>query len=162
MQKTGLLWVLIFVFLTTGCVKPTFDRQDSALIVFKTPTFRYADMGFIYQSEDALKVEIYSSGQVLTSFMMQDGQICMSALKCMGAAKFNAEVLSRYYPESLLGNVFKGEYIFDKEGVKKSRNGFTQKIFKSRKYDISYSVLNGQIVFRDTINNILIKVKRNS
>ena len=46
------------------------------------------------------------------------------------------------------------------EGLEKNRNGFTQTIVKEDKYDIHYSVLNNEIIFRDTINAILIKVKK--
>jgi len=44
------------------------------------------------------------------------------------------------------------------EGMVQKRNGFTQTIVKVGKYDISYSVLNKRVIFRDTINKIQIKV----
>ncbi|MDM5271516.1 hypothetical protein PGH07_04945 [Sulfurovum sp. zt1-1] len=160
MKKIGFFGIILLMVSISGCARHSYVKQDSALIVFKTPTFKYADMGFIYEGKEELKVEIYSSGQVLTSLNLFHGQVCMSTLQCMSEAKFNAEVLSRHYPDSLLRNVFGGKAIFDKQGYTLSRNGFTQKLFKSGKYDIEYTVLNRQIVFRDTINEILIKVKQ--
>ncbi|UFH59087.1 hypothetical protein [Sulfurovum mangrovi] len=160
MKKYRFLWVMMTLVWIEGCVQSVYTKQDSALIVFKTPTFRYADMGFIYQGKEELKVEIYSSGRALTSLHISRGEVCMSRFECMSAAKFNARILSRHYPDTLLGNVFGGKPIFGKEGIELSRNGFTQKLFKSGKYDIEYTVLNREIVFRDTINDILIRVKQ--
>ncbi|MFT7879291.1 MAG: hypothetical protein ABXS91_02760 [Sulfurimonas sp.] len=160
MKKYRFFWLFLTLLWIEGCVQSVYTKQNTALIVFKTPTFRYADMGFIYQGEEALKVEIYSSGRALTSLEISHGEICMSTFQCMSAAKFNAQILSRHYPDTLLRNVFGGKQVFDKEGTVLSRNGFTQKLFKSGKYDIEYSVLNRQIIFRDTINDILIKVKQ--
>ena len=160
MKKIGFFWMFLLLIGISGCAQHSYIKQDSALIVFKTPTFKYADMGFIYEGKEEIKVEIYSSGQVLTSLNLSHGQVCMSTLQCMSEAKFNAEVLSKHYPDSLLRNVFGGQAIFDKQGYTLSRNGFTQKLFKSGKYDIEYTVLNREIVFRDTINEILIKVKQ--
>ena len=160
MKKYRFFWLLMALLWIEGCAQHVYTRQDSALIIFKTPTFRYADMGFIYQGAEALKVEIYSSGSALTSLTISDGEVCMSRFQCMSSAGFNARHLSRYYPDTLLRNVFGGKAIFDREGTRLSRNGFTQKLFKSGKYAIEYTVLNREIVFRDTINDILIKVKQ--
>jgi hypothetical protein len=135
-------------------------RQDAALIVFKTPTFRYADMGFVYENSDEVKVEIYGSGQALMSLRIGREQVCMSRLECMDKTQFNRRVLSRFYPDSILDHIFRGEALFEGLNLKKNRNGFTQKIVKSDKYHIEYTVLNKQIIFRDTINHIIIKVKR--
>ncbi len=76
------------------------------------------------------------------------------------AKSFNRSVLSASYPDDLLEHIFRGQELFGGEGLTKTRNGFTQKIVKKGKYNIQYSVLNKQILFRDTMNDILIKVKR--
>ena len=149
----ALVWI-------SGCAQHVYTQQNSALIVFKTPTYRYADMGFIYEGKEEMKVEIYSSGKPLTSLKLSKGQVCMNSLQCMSESSFNAKVLSRHYPEGLLRSVFGGKAIFDKSGYTITRNGFTQKLYQSGKYDIEYTVLNRQIVFRDTINDILIKVQQ--
>ena len=160
MQRKRFLWVLFILFWIQGCVQTSYERQSSALIIMKTPTFRYADMGFIYQNSDALKVGVYSSGKAIMSLKIRDDQICMSTLECMNAQQFNEQVLSKHYPKTLLKEIFERKTIFDEKGYKKTSNGFTQKIFESGKYDIDYSVLTRETSFRDTINKILIKVKR--
>jgi len=154
--------ILFFVagFLLSACVSKNYVTQNSALIIFKTPTFKYADMGFIYENEEEIKVEIYSSGQALMSLEISETTVCMSLLECMGKSAFNAEVLSSMYPEDIVENIFRGKVIFNGEGLEKNRNGFTQKIIKEDKYNIDYSVLNNEVIFRDTINTILIKIKK--
>ena len=154
--------VLFFVisFFLTACVPKQYTQQNSALIIFKTPAFKYADMGFIYENEEEIKAEIYSSGQPLMSLEISESSVCMSLLECMGKSTFNKEVLSSQYPKDILENIFRGKVIFSAQGLEKNRNGFTQKIIKEEKYDIDYSVLNNEVVFRDTINTILIKIKK--
>jgi len=152
--------LLIISFLLSACTPKEYVTQNSAFIMFKTPTFKYADMGFIYENEEEIKVEIYGSGQALTSLDISETSVCMSLLECMGKSAFNREVLSGMYPEDILENIFRGKPLFNGLGLEKKGTGFTQKIAKKDKYNIDYSVLNNEIIFRDTINTIDIKIKK--
>jgi hypothetical protein len=87
-------------------------------------------------------------------------KICMSELECMSPKRFNKEVLSSNYPKDILSNIFRGKAIFDKIGFKKISNGFSQKINNKNRYTITYKVVGKKIIFRDKLNNILIKIKR--
>jgi len=153
---------LIFImgFLLSACASKEYVKQNSAYIMFKTPTFKYADMGFIYENEEEMKIEIYGSGQPLMSLEISETSVCMSVLECMGKSTFNKEVLSGLYPEDILENIFRGKALFSGMGLKKKGTGFTQKIVKKDKYNIDYSVLNNEVIFHDTINAIDIKVKK--
>jgi len=151
------LWASL---LLTACVPKQYTKQNSALIIFKTSTFKYADMGFIYENTEEVKVEIYSSGQALMNLEISKTSVCMSLLECMSKKSFNKEVLSALYPDDILDDIFRGKQIFSGEGLEKNSNGFTQQIVKAGKYNIHYSVLNKQVIFRDTINTILIKIKK--
>jgi len=155
-------WVLLLGIglLLNACATKEYAKQESVFIVFKTPAFKYADLGFIYENKDEIKVEMYSSGQAIMSLEISENLVCMSLLECMGKKSFNTRVLNAVYPESILDNIFKAKSIFKAKGLVKTRNGFTQNIMKANKYKIKYSVLNKQVIFRDTINDILIKVKR--
>ena len=158
------LKTISFIFLLglflSACTTKEYTKQQSVFIVFKTPTFKHADLGFIYENSEEIKVEIYGSGQALMSLDINNDAVCMSLLECMSHQSFNKNVLSAFYSEGIVANIFRGKEVFLGENVTKTRNGFTQKIMKEGKYNIDYSVLNKQIVFRDTINDILIKVKR--
>jgi len=160
MKHKRTILLIIASFLFSACAPKEYVEQHSAFIMFKTPTFKYADMGFIYENQEEVKVEIYGSGQALMSLEVTETSVCMSALECMGKSAFNKEVLSSMYPEDVLEDIFRGKPIFNKESLERKGNGFTQKIVKKEKYNIEYSVLNNQILFHDTINEIIIKVKK--
>ena len=148
------------IFFLTACGTPTYKKENAALIVFKTPTFKYADMGFVYENSSEVKAEIYGSGQALMSLTIKQDSVCMSLLACMSKQAFNAQVLHDAYPKDILDHIFRGKAIYAGQNIKKSSNGFTQKIISQNKYNIQYTVLNNDIIFRDTINHILIKVKK--
>ena len=165
MKKTRLAarftaWIALIasVAMLAGCTKPAYTEQESALIVWKTPLLRYADQGFIYKAPAATKVEIYSNGSPLLRLKIDRERICASFWACEPKSRFNAKYLSRYYPPDTLERIFRGEAIFG--GINKTlkRNGFTQQIQSPHKYKIDYRVLNNEIVFRDTINEIQLKV----
>jgi len=155
--------IYLFTFaslLFSACTTQSYVKEESAFIVFKTPTFKYADLGFVYENSQQVKAEIYSSGQPVMSLIISDSSVCMNLLACMSHKKFNAEVLSAYYPEGVIEDIFRGKAIFQGLNLQKSRNGFTQNIINQNKYKIEYTVFNKETVFRDRINHILIKVKK--
>jgi len=155
--------IAVFVavaFLLSACGTEPYKRENSAFIVFKTPTFKYADMGFVYENSAEVKAEIYGSGQALMSLTVKGDSVCMSLLACMSKKDFNQQVLSAAYPDNILDNIFRGKPIYGGQNLKQNSNGFTQKVVSPHKYHIEYSVLNNDIVFRDTINHVLIKVKK--
>ena len=160
MYRTLLLPFLVLVFLFNACGTQPYLKENSAFIVFKTPTFKYADMGFVYENNSEVKAEIYGSGQALMSLRVSGDSVCMSLFACMSRKKFNQQVLSSAYPDTVLENIFRGKPVFSGQNMKKTRNGFTQNIVKQNKYNIHYTVLNNEIIFRDTINKILVKVKK--
>lgn len=157
-KRTILLIIVSFLF--SACASKEYVEQNAAFIMFKTPTFKYADMGFIYENKEEIKVEIYGSGQALMSLEISETSVCMSSLECMSKSAFNKKVLYSMYPQDTLENIFRGKALFDGIGLETKGNGFTQKIVKKDKYNIDYSVLNNQVIFHDTINAILIKVKK--
>ena len=160
MYRILLFPFLVLVFLFTACGTQPYLKENSAFIVFKTPTFKYADMGFVYENSSEVKAEIYGSGQALMSLRISGDSVCMSLLACMSRKKFNQQVLSAVYPDPILDHILRGKPIFSGQNLKKTRNGFTQNIVNQNKYNIHYSVLNNEIIFRDTINKILVKVKK--
>jgi hypothetical protein len=98
-------------------------------------------------------------GQPLVTLDINGMNICMSTFECMEKKDFNKKMLIASYPDTILENIFRGEPIFDKKGLKKNSSGFTQNIKENKKYDIRYSVSKESRVFNDKINKIKIKVK---
>jgi hypothetical protein len=145
--------------LFVACTGKDAKKQESAFIVMKTKTIKFADMGFIYSSVSGVKVEVYATGQPLVDLDINSENICLSLLKCMDKKQFNEDVLSAQYPATLLENIFKSKAIFEEKNLEKVEGGFEQRIKKEGLYDIFYSVISGKRVFRDKINKILIKVR---
>jgi len=135
------------------------QKEESAFIVLKTASIKYADMGFIKSSPSKVQVEMYAAGQPLVSIEINGMNICMSTFECMEKHDFNEKILHASYPDTLLENIFKAKPIFNAENLEKTTDGFTQKIQKKGLYDITYTVVSGERKFRDTINKILIKVR---
>ena len=160
MNHKIIIAITSLVFFLTACGTQPYKKENAAFIVFKTPTFKYADMGFVYEKRNEVKAEIYGSGQALMSWTIKQDTVCMSLLACMSKKDFNAQVLHVAYPQNILDNILRGKAIYGGQNIKKNSNGFTQKIISHNKYNIEYSVLNNDIVFRDTINGILIKIKK--
>jgi hypothetical protein len=160
MQLTKKMVILLFLCGLQGCSEPKYTQEQSAFIVWKTPSLRYADQGFIATSPAEVKAEIYSSGQPLLRLRIGKSRICASFWACLPKSSFNARFLSRYYPPETLEQILRGQPIFGGIQIERKRNGFTQKIYVPKKYKIDYQVLNNQIVFRDTINEILLKVNK--
>ncbi len=160
MQYKNSFFFIALTLLLSACTTQTYTKQTSIFIVFKTPTFKHADLGFIYENDEALKVEIYGSGQAILSLEVGKDNICMSLLECLDKKSFNEKVLNEHYPIDILSNIFRGKAIFAGKNMFQLSNGFSQKLDKVGQYDIRYSVLNKHILFHDIINDISIKVKR--
>ena len=152
-------WFLLLLLITlSSCSKPSYTQQKSALIVIKSTTLKYADMGFIYQGKNETKVEVYASGHAALSLTIHKNSICMDKLKCLAPKSFNQKFLNSHYPKGFLSNIFNQKPIFSSSNLKKRANGFQQTI-KNSYVDIEYSVLNNSLLFRDRVNGILIKIK---
>jgi len=148
---------LFLVFAISGCVgtMPEYDNSNSTYIVFKTPSFAYADAGFVSSASSETKVEIYSSGQAVMRLRITSSQICMSSLACMSGSEFNNKILHASYPADTLKNIFSGNEIFGGKSKKATANGFIQKIGS-----IKYVVNGGNISFIDSSNGVKIKVSK--
>ncbi len=148
--------VIAFLYILNSCIgnMPIYKNSKSFYIVFKTPSFKYADMGFISKANDEVKVEIYSNGVSLMRLRVTLNQVCMSKLKCMSTKEFNKKFLNSNYPEDTLYHIFRGEEIFNGKNRINLENGFEQKIGS-----IFYKVQRDKIIFIDNLNNIKIEVR---
>jgi len=146
----------LLVFILQACVgsMPEYKSSKSSYIVFKTPKFAYADMGFVAKASDEVKVEIYSNGQALVRLRITPSQVCMSQIKCMDAKRFNSEYLGASYPKDTLFRIFRGEEIFNGKGKESLGSGFAQKIGS-----IEYEVQGEHIHFVDSQSGVKIEIK---
>jgi len=141
----------------SGCAgaMPVYKESKSSFIIFKTPTIKYADQGFISKANSETKVEIYSSGQSVMRLRILPNQVCITQFKCMSKKEFNQKVLaSANYPDNLIENIFNAKPIFNGKNLKGSSNNFIQQIGT-----ITYSVNGKNISFVDKSNGDKIEVR---
>jgi len=143
-------------FTLVGCVgaMPEYKSSKSSMIIFKTPTVKYADQGFVSKASSETKVEIYGSGQPVMRLRVTPSQTCLSSLECMSNSEFNKKVLQANYPADTLLHIFNGEKIFAGKGLRKMGNGFVQHIGS-----IVYRVNGRNISFKDSSNGVKIVIR---
>ncbi len=144
-----------FVFLLYGCSIKQYEINESKIIVIKSPQLKYADLGYIRSSGDALKVELYEMGNLVKSIEINK-LICVDE-GCMSKSSFNAEYLNENYPSEILKNVILGRAIYGGKNLKRTKNGFVQMI-EDGYVDIDYEVKDKNIRFKDKKNGILVKI----
>jgi hypothetical protein len=157
LKKAIFLSILVGLFWGCSSVSPSPVPQKSLFVVWKSPSLKYADQGFLYMKPKKLKLEVYASGQPALNISILPSQICTGPL-CMSKKSFNAKYLSKYYPENTLESILTAKPIFGGKNLKKSSNGFIQKI-KSSHYNITYKVTDSSVEFIDRASNIIIKIK---
>ncbi|WP_345993312.1 hypothetical protein [Sulfurimonas sp. HSL-1716] len=146
---------LLAVFLFFGCSVKEYEINQSKIIVIKSSQLRYADLGYIRSTKNALKIELYDMGTLVKSIEINN-LICVDD-GCMLKSSFNQKYLNEHYPTDILQNVILGKQIYGGENIKMTDNGFVQNI-KDDYVDIRYEVKNGGIRFKDRRNGILMKI----
>lgn len=142
-----------------GCAtKPSTFSSKPYFILLKTKHLKYADSGFIKQTEHGYYVELYNSGQALFWMSLSAKNVCVKE-GCKPMETFIKEELSPDYPATLLLNLFAKKPLFKGEGLVKISDGFSQSLSKPNAYTISYKVNPKETVFKDSLNRISIVLK---
>ncbi len=147
---------VLFAILMAACTPklPSYKKENASFILFKTPTVKYADAGFISSADSETKVEIYSNGIALMQLRLLPNKVCLKNKGCMSASEFNKKYLHTNYPPNTLMQIFQGKEIFNGQNKSPISGGFQQKIAS-----IVYKVSNGYIEFEDRAANIKIVVR---
>ncbi len=136
----------------------TLSRSNSKSYVttLKTKKFSFSDAGFMKNEDGIIDLQILALGKPLLKLKISD-DVCVDHF-CRTKQEFNANYLSADYPYDLINNVLSSQPIFGGENMKKTSNGFMQRI-KSPLYDIKYKISPGSIYFKDLQNKIIIKLR---
>jgi len=117
----SLLLLATYYFLLTtfiGCsYKNKVISSRSALIVFKTKQFRFADYGFITKYNNHINLKIFEAGVVVLNLDIYKDKICQneSYLKCQSAKEFNANNLSTNFKDDFLYNLLNQDRVYFKD-----------------------------------------------
>ena len=109
-QKVFLL-LLPFVFFLGCSSKQQPIATKSATIIFKTPSVKFYDKGFVEKYDEKVHLSIFNIGIPVFSLDIYENKICQGAFSCLDGAEFNKQILSPEYKKDFLYNLFKSENI---------------------------------------------------
>jgi len=148
--------LLTFLLLFSACSIKNYDHVQSKLIIIKSPKIKFADLGYIRNSDKAVELELFVAGKVIERISVNH-LICVSD-GCMSKSGFNEDYLNAAYPETILQNIFLGHQIYDGKNRVKTQDGFEQNI-EGENVNIMYRVSSSTIFFKDRKNAIIFKIK---
>ena len=148
--------LLAFALFFSACSIKNYERTQSKIIIIKSPKIKFADVGYVRNSDKAVELELFLAGQAIEKISINH-LVCVSD-GCMSKSGFNADYLNASYPDEILQNILLGRSVYDGKNKTLTQNGFEQRIQNS-KVDIRYVVDQNQIFFKDKKNSIIIKIK---
>lgn len=148
--------LLIFSLFFSACSIKNYEVTQTKIIIIKSPKIKFADIGYIRNTEKAVELELFIAGNAVEKFTINH-LICTSE-GCMSKNGFNADYLHHSYPDEILQNILLGREIYDAKDKQKTDDGFQQKI-RTELVDIKYRVNSKEIFFKDRTNKIIFKIK---
>ena len=148
--------IFIFALFFSACSVKDYKHTQSKIIIIKSPKIKFADVGYLKNSDEAIELELFMAGKVIDRISINH-LICVSS-GCMSKSGFNEDYLHNSYPDEILQNILLGNKIYDGKDMIKTAGGFEQQI-KSDDVNIIYKVDNNSIFFKDRKNNIIFKIK---
>ena len=148
--------LLTITLLFSACSIKNYEHTQSKIIIIKSPQLKFADLGYIRHSGNAVELELFVAGRSVKKIAI-NYLICVDE-GCMSRSSFNSEYLNAEYPASLLQNILLHKPIYTSQSLLKTDGGFEQKI-KTNNVDIIYRVESKQTYFKDKQNKILFKIK---
>lgn len=148
--------LITFLLLFNACSIHKYEQSEAKIIVIKTSKIKFADIGYLQHSNDALSLELFMAGKSIKTISINH-LVCVDE-GCMSRSTFNKEYLNATYPDKLLQNILLGKTIYNKENFHKNSDGFEQNI-QNENVSIKYKVKNQEIFFKDRRNSIIFKIK---
>ncbi len=155
-MRYSTLWVSLLLLFIGGCALKEYAPSEGKLITLKMPDFRFNDVGYVRYSDSGVEVELFSAGQLVEKFVIEEN-ICTQD-GCMEPKNFYRNYLHVNYPNATLRHIFRGEPIFQKQGLQKTAEGFKQ-LIDTDEYNIVYKVTSHSISFKDTRNRVMITIR---
>ncbi len=95
-----------FLFIATGCSQKQLVSSRSATIVFKTPSLKFYDQGFIERYEDSVRLTILNLGVVIADMTIYKDKVCKNFVLCYDGDVFNDNFLNKSYAKDFLYTLF--------------------------------------------------------
>ena len=107
------LFLIGFLFIGCSIKQPTISQ--SATVIFKTPTMKFYDKGFVTQYKNYIHLQIFSLGNIVLNLEVYKDKICSSTFQCISSKEFNAKYLSHTYKDKFMFELFKKNKIYFKD-----------------------------------------------
>jgi len=140
----------------SACSIKNYEHVQSKIIIIKSPKLKFADLGYLRNTKDAIELELFVAGKVVEKFSINH-LICVGN-GCMSKRNFNEDYLTAAYPDDLLQNILLSKEIFGGKNRVRTLDGFEQSIENSE-VNISYKVSTKSMEFKDRKNKIIFKIK---
>jgi len=151
-------FVSVIILFLTACSIKNYEHTETKILTLKTPKIKFSDIAYLrHNDDDELELELFIAGHVFKKITI-DHLICVSDEGCMSKNSFNAQYLTKAYPQNILQNILLGRKIFEGKNLKKSSSGFTQ-LISTQDVDIKYIVKQEVVYFKDRKNHILLRIK---
>lgn len=149
-----LLVALVLIF--SACSVKDYKNTQSKIIIIKSPKIKFADLGYIRNSDKAIELELFIAGKSIKKISINH-LVCVDE-GCMSRSGFNEEYLHKSYPNDFMQNILLAKPIYDSINMVKTDSGFVQKI-QNEDVNIKYKVDDKTTFFKDIKNNIIFKFK---
>ena len=144
-MKYIMLFSLLFF---SACSVKNYETTQSKIIIIKSPKIKFADIGYLRNSEDAIELELFMAGHAIEKITINH-LVCVSK-GCLSKSGFNEDYLHHSYPDDILQNILLGKEIYEGKFKSKTLEGFEQKI-STKDVDIKYRVKNKEIFYKRLI-----------
>ena len=149
-------YLFVMVLFFYGCSVKEYKNTQNKIIVIKSPKIKFADLGYIRNSDNAIELELFIAGKSIKKISINH-LICVDE-GCMSKSGFNKDYLNASYPSDLMQNLLLAKPIYDGLALEKTDDGFLQNI-KNEHVDIKYNVDSKTTFFKDRKNKIIFKIK---
>lgn len=150
-------FMVLCLFFLGGCVtKPSISVSQSYLITIKNAQMSLSDTGFINFGKDYANVQIFSAGTALFNLEVSD-DVCVDG-RCTSREQFNTLFFNNEHYATLIDDLLHMQPIYQAKNLIKIENGFEQELILPKSH-LTYRVINHSVIFKDSQNGIIIKLK---
>jgi hypothetical protein len=118
--------VIVSVIFFTSCATKQPTKTATATILFKTPTIKFYDKGFIKKYDDFIELNILNAGKSVLYLKIYKDKVCTSLLKCISSKDFNKQYFNTNLQDDFLYNIFSQNKIYFKD---KQRHTFIKVVY---------------------------------
>ncbi len=111
--KTSVL--LFFIIFLVGCSQKQPITSQSATIIFKTPSLKFYDKGFVTKYDNYIHLQIFNAGHNVLDLEIYKEKICKSTFKCMKGTAFNNKYLLNTYTNNFMYEIFNKKNVYFKD-----------------------------------------------